>query len=349
MDSVVYLDTASTSTVEQSVIDVMLPYFNDIYGNPSSNHVYGENAKNAIDLSRKHVSKTINSQLDEIYFTSGATESINWALKGFVTNNPGHIITVKTEHKAVLKTCEYLETYGIDITYLDVDENGLISIDQLLQEIKGDTCLIAIMHVNNEVGVIQDVNKIGSICKEKGITFFCDSSQAIGKVSVDVERDNIDMLCISAHKFNGPKGVGVLYKKNGIELSPLIHGGGQENGLRAGTYNTPLIVGLGEACRLVNENFNSIVEKLLSKRKYWEDYFQKHDLGVVNFKSVNRAPHIISITLKDIDADEFMMKYEKEFAISSGSACNSSLIEVSHVVKKIFPEEIQNTIVRVSV
>lgn len=349
MGSVVYLDTASTTKVEKSVIDAMLPYFNDIYANPSSLHVFGEQAKKAVESSRKHVSRTINSDPKEIYFTSGATESINWALKGYIANNPGHIITVRTEHKAVLKTCEYLESYGVEITYLDVNQNGLISIDQLLNSIKNDTCLIAIMHVNNEIGVIQDVNKIGSICKEKGITFFCDASQAIGKVSVDVERDNIDMLCISAHKFNGPKGVGVLYKRNGIELSPLIHGGGQENDLRAGTYNTPLIIGLGEACRLVNENFSSIVEKLLSKRSYWEEYFQSYDLGVVNFNSQNRAPHIISIKLNNLDAEEFMLKHQKDFAISSGSACNSSLVEVSHVIKNIFPEEVQNRIVRVSV
>lgn len=249
-----YLDNASTTKLDSRVLEAMMPYFNEIYGNASSNHAFGKESFRAIEQSRKQVSELINANESEIIFTSGATESINLALKGYTEFNfdkGNHIITVKTEHKAVLSTCEYLESKGVEITYLDVNKEGLILIDDLKNAIRNDTILICIMYVNNETGVIQPINEIGSIAREKNITFFCDATQAIGKIEVDVERDNIDMLCFSAHKLNGPKGVGILYKKRGIELIPLLHGGGQENNLRAGTYNSPLIVGLGKACELV--------------------------------------------------------------------------------------------------
>ena len=236
----------------------MLPYFTDFYGNASSNHTFGKKAKEAIEKSRVQVSNLINCNNKEIIFTSGATESINLGVKGYVEANSdkgNHIITVKTEHKAVLATCEYLESKGYEVTYLDVDNNGLINLKELTSSITNNTLLICVMYVNNEIGVIQPIQEIGKIARENNIAFLCDATQAVGKIVVDVEEDNIDMLCFSAHKLKGPKGIGVLYKKASIKLTPLLHGGGQERGLRGGTYNTPLIVGLGKACELALSEF----------------------------------------------------------------------------------------------
>ena len=268
--SINYFDNASTTKVDSRVLEAMLPYFNEVYGNASSNHVFGKTSKKAIELARKQVSKLINANENEIIFTSGATESINLALKGFIESNydkGNHIITVKTEHKAVLSTCEYLETKGIEITYLDVDNSGLISIDDLKKAIRKDTVLICVMFVNNETGIIQPINEIGLIARENNITFFSDATQAVGKIKVDVESDNIDLLCFSGHKRNAPKGVGILFKKKNIELTPLFHGGSQEDGLRAGTYNTHLIVGLGKACEIALQDLDTdkeYVDKLNS-------------------------------------------------------------------------------------
>lgn len=333
-----YLDSASTTKVDSRVLNEMLPYFAEYYGNASSNHSFGELAKKAIDKARNQVADIINCNSQGIIFTSGATESINLAIKGYTESNihrGNHIITVKTEHKAVLSTCEYLEKKGYEVTYLDVDKNGLISMDQLRDSVKENTLLVVIMFVNNETGVIQPINEIGKLARDKNITFFCDATQAVGKVKVDVEEDLIDMLCFSGHKINGPKGIGVLYKRKDIELTPLIHGGGQENGLRAGTYNTPLIVGLGKACELTNCNFNENIYKLESKRKELIKYFKENNIGEINFKDIKTVPHIISITLKDFEAEEYLMLKSKEFIASTGSACNSEVIEISHVLKAI--------------
>ena len=316
----------------------MLPYFTEYYGNASSNHSYGKIAKDAIDKSRIQIANLINASPNEIIFTSGATESINLALKGFVeanTHKGNHIITVKTEHKAVLATCEYLETKGYEVTYLEVDENGLICLEELSKSITEKTTLICVMYVNNEIGVIQPIQEIGKIARENNISFLCDATQAVGKIVVDVEEDNIDMLCFSGHKISGPKGVGVFYKRNNIILTPLIHGGGQENELRGGTYNTPLIVGLGKACELALSEFKSNTTTLLKKRAELKEYYETNNIGVVNFQEVVTAPHILSITLKDQEAEEFLMLKSKEFVASTGSACNAEIIEISHVLRAI--------------
>lgn len=329
-----YFDSAASTPVDKRVLDVMYPYFSEIFGNSSSSHIYGKQAKKAIEIARKQVSDLINCNENEVFFTSGATESINMALKGYVEANTGkgnHIITVKTEHKAVLSTCEYLETKGIEVTYLDVDANGLIRLDELRSAIKESTLLIAIMYVNNEIGVIQPIAEIGKIAQENNIPFFCDATQAVGKVKVDVQVDNIDMLCFSGHKLNGPKGIGVLYKKNEIELTPLLHGGGQEKGLRAGTLNTPLIVGLGKACEIISEEFDKIISNLFVKYAEIERYYEENNIGIVNFKSVKKAPHILSITLNEFKADDYLILKSKEFVATTGSACNSSVVTRSHV------------------
>jgi cysteine desulfurase len=344
----VYYDNASTTKVDDRVLNEMLPYFTELYGNASSQHEFGQLVKKAVEKSRGQVAHLLNCFEDEITFTSGATESINLALKGFVEANShkgNHIITVKTEHKAVLNTCEYLETKGIEVTYLDVDTNGLIDLKDLKSSIKENTILIAVMWVNNETGVIQPINEIGKIANTNKIAFFCDATQAIGKIKTDLQ--NIDMLCFSGHKLKGPKGIGVLYKKPEIEITPLIHGGGQERGLRGGTYNSPLIVGLGKACELARKEFEDNISKIYSQKDKLKEYFQNNGIGKINFKNVITAPHILNVTLNDFEADEFLMMKSKEFLASTGSACNAEIIEQSHVLKALnFPE---NKNIRISI
>jgi cysteine desulfurase len=348
MSKIKYLDAAATTPVDPRVVEKMTPYFTEIFGNASSNHIYGKQAKRAIEEARIQVASIISADPSEIYFTSGSTESINWALKGYLEANPAkgnHIITVKTEHKAVLNTCEYLETKGFEVTYLDVDQNGLISIAELINSITPNTSMICVMYVNNEIGVIQDIPKIGEIARSQNIAFFCDATQAIGKVPVDIEKDNIDLLCFSGHKMNGPKGIGVLYIKKNIKISPLIHGGGQEKGLRGGTYNTPLIVGFGEACRLAKDEFELRLEKLLNKRQELIDKYEGNGIGVINFKEVLTAPHILSVTLGNQDAEDYLILNAREFVASMGSACNNRVLTKSHVSEAI---GLTNNIIRIS-
>lgn len=333
-----YFDNASTTPVDDRVLQKMLPYFSEIFGNASSNHSYGKEASLAIKQSREQVANLIGADPKEIIFTSGATEAINLAIKGFVevnSNRGNHIITVKTEHKAVLNTCEYLETKGYEVTYLDVDSNGLISIEELENAIIEKTILIAIMMVNNEIGVIQPIKAISKIARSKNVAFFTDATQAVGKMEIDVISDHIDMLCFSAHKIKGPKGIGVLYKKRGIEITPLIHGGGQEKGIRGGTSNTPLIVGLGEACHLIGKEMDQNLKKALERRNEITQYYESNNIGKVNFKGAPTVPNIMSITLSKFEAEEFLIIKRNEFAASTGSACNSELIEYSHVLKAI--------------
>jgi cysteine desulfurase len=344
-----YLDAAATTPVDPRVVEKMTPYFTEIFGNASSNHIYGKQAKRAIEDARIQVASIINAEQSEIYFTSGSTESINWALKGYLEANPekgNHIITVKTEHKAVLNTCEYLETKGYEVTYLDVDHNGLISLNELKKAITSNTSMICVMYVNNEIGVIQDITKIGQIARENRCVLFCDATQAVGKVLVDIEKDNIDLLCFSGHKMNGPKGIGALYVKNGIKLNPLIHGGGQEKGLRGGTYNTPLIVGFGESCRLAKVEFEVVLEKLQNERQGLIDYYESNEIGSINFKDVRTAPHILSITLKNQDAEDYLLMNAQNFVGSTGSACGSAIIDISHVIKSL---GINSNLIRISI
>jgi len=330
-----YLDSASTTKVDSRVLDEMLPYFSEYFGNASSNHQFGKNAKEVIEIARKQVANIINCDDKEIIFTSGATESINLAIKGFVEANSNlgnHIITVKTEHKAVLNTCEYLETKGFEVTYLDVDKNGLISLDQLRDSVNNKTLLVVVMHVNNETGVMQPIREIGKITKEKTITFFCDATQAIGKVEIDTEEDCIDMLCFSSHKLGGPKGVGVLFKRREIELTPLIHGGGQENGLRAGTYNTPLIVGIGKACELSSRELEKNTDSMQQINKFLIQKLKKIKGSFIIGNQNYRILNIIDVIIPGFNSDIFISKISN-FALSNGSACTSQIVESSHVLK----------------
>ncbi|RKS03065.1 cysteine desulfurase family protein [Flavobacterium sp. 102] len=348
----IYLDNAATTKVDNRVLEAMLPYFTEIYGNASSNHTFGELAKKAIEMAREQTAAIINAKASEITFTSGATEAINLALKGYVEANiekGNHIITVKTEHKAVLATCEYLEERGIEVSYLNVNQEGLISLQELQEAIRPDTILIAIMYVNNETGVIQPIEDIGKIAHQNNIVFFCDATQAIGKIKVDVANDNIDMLCFSGHKFNGPKGIGALYKKKEIQLTPLLHGGGQENNLRGGTYNTPLIVGLGKACEIAQKELkiNASVTEEISI--YLSQKVKQIPNSVIIGSEKLKAYNIVDVLIPGLNSEVFIAM-TSNLSLSNGSACTSQIIESSHVLKamKLDDQECKQTI-RISI
>ena len=313
-----------------------MPYFSLEWGNASSiHHNFGELAKKSIEESRAKVASLINAEAEEIIFTSGSTEAINIGLCGAYLANKdkgNHIITVATEHKAVLETCRYLESIGAELTILGIDEQGFIDVNELESSIKTETVLVSVMHVNNETGVIQDTDRIGAICKEKGVLFFCDASQSVGKLKVDVVECQIDLLCLSAHKFNGPKGVGALFIKKGVELEPILFGGGQEKGIRPGTYNTPLIVGLGKACEIAEKSFAEDMDRITAIRNEIEQYFLSNNIGRPLVTHNHRSPYISSILLNDMDADTFIMMNRAKISISTGSACNSEVIEPSHVI-----------------
>lgn len=351
LEELIYLDNAATTRIDNRVLEGMMPYFLDLFGNASSTHKLGEQSKKAIETSREKISTALNCDSSEIIFTSGSTESINLAIKGFVESNTykgNHIITATTEHKAVLETLRYLETKGIEVTYLEVDSDGLISLEELNQSIKDTTLMIAIMYVNNETGVIQDISKIGEIARQRGICFFTDATQAIGKIEVDVNALNVDMLCFSGHKINGPKGIGVLFKRDGIELTPQIHGGSQEYGLRAGTHNSPLIVGIGIAVKIASEEIVNNFSKCINLREDILEYFIKNNIGKMAFNRDKTVPNIISIELNNLDADEFLMLNSSKFYASTGSACNSGLQISSHVIKAIFKNK-EKQIIRISI
>jgi cysteine desulfurase len=347
-----YLDAASTTKLDERVLSEMIPYFSDYFGNASSKHQFGVNSKQAIEIARKQVANIINCEDSEIIFTSGATESINLAIKGYIeanTEKGNHIITLATEHKAVLATCEYLETKGTEVTYLDVDKNGLIFLDQLREAVKENTSLVVIMHVNNETGVIQPIKKIGEFCRDSDITFFCDATQAVGKVNIDVEEDCIDMLCFSGHKLNGPKGIGVLYKRKDIELTPLIHGGGQENGLRGGTYNTPLIIGLGRACEIACDELKNNIDAIEKINKLLIQKLKKIKGSFIIGNQNYRILNIVDVVIPEFNSDIFISKFSN-FALSNGSACTSQIVESSHVLKAMgFTDAECNQSIRISI
>lgn len=330
-----YLDNASTTIINEEVLNAMYPYFNTLYFNASSKNVNARIIKKKIEQSRDFCAQLINCSSDEIIFTSGATEAINFALKGFFEENfekGNHLITCKTEHKAILNTCAYLEEKGVDVTYLDVSKDGHISLNDLESEIKENTALIALMYVNNETGVIHDMKAITSVAKKHNIQVFCDATQAFGKLLIDVKAIEIDLLCMSAHKIEGPKGVGFLYKRNGIKLTPLIHGGSQENNMRGGTYNTPLIIGLGKACELCIEKLksNQLVYQKLSSY-FIKELENKCGVSIVA-KNSSKVNSIFNLHIEQIEADLFISQNEDVY-VSNGSACNSMIIESSHVLK----------------
>jgi len=341
----IYLDNNSTTQIDKEVLDEMLPYLNKIYGNAASRtHKFGWDANDAIKLARERVSELINAKPDEIIFTSGSTEGINFLIKGIYdqySEKGNHIITVNTEHKAVLDVCSYLETKGAEITYLNVNTEGFIDLNELKEAITEKTILVSVMYANNETGVIQEIKEIGRITRENNVFFMTDATQSVGKIPVDVVEDNIDLLTLSAHKLHGPKGVGAVYIRRQfpkIKITPLLHGGGHEKGYRSGTINVPGIVGLGKASEISKNNLKDY-ENVLKLRNQLEEELCKIEGVTLNGDKNNRLPNTINLSIDGVDAEALIIKIRDEFAIASGSACTSAEVLPSHVIMDMYNNE----------
>lgn len=335
MNNFIYLDNNATTKCDDEVLKAMLPYFKDQYGNPSSIYSFGKEVKDVISESRKNISKLLNADESEIIFTSCASESNVTAIMNAVRNNPNkkHIITTKVEHASILETMKYLESKGYDITYLDVDNLGRIDLKELEDSINDNTCLIAVMMANNEIGNIYPIKEIGKIAKKYNVLFHSDSVQAVGKVKIDVKDMNIDTLSLSGHKINAPKGIGVLYVRKGIPFTPLIFGH-QEKNRRGGTENVAYIVGLGKAAELIiNDDYEANVY-LKDLRDYMEKEIKNNIQDVIIYGDLNnRLPNTSSIAFKNVKADELLLMLESfNIFVSTGSACNSEIAEPSHVL-----------------
>lgn len=326
----VYLDHGSTTRMDERVKEEMEPYLDRIYANPGSLHNLGLEAKEALQKARERVAKILNCQPEEIIFTSGGTESINLALKGI---KKGHIITSKIEHPAVLETCKFLEKNGYTVTYLNVDKEGLIDPKDVEEAIRDDTVLITIMYANNEIGTIEPIKEIGAIAKKHNIPFHTDACQA-GSLNIDVEDLNVDMMTLNGSKIYGPKGVGILYKKKGIELEPLLHGGGQEFGLRSGTQNIPGIIGFAHALELEQDKKEN--QRLIKLRDYLIDELLKIPKTFLNGSKDKRLSNNVNISFLDIEGESILLHLnEKGIYVSTGSACSSEKLEISHVLDAI--------------
>ena len=338
----IYMDNQATTAVDPRVLEAMLPYFTEKFGNAASlNHEFGWKAEEAVENARGHIARLIRATPREIVFTSGATESDNLAIKGVAESHRAkgnHIITQVTEHKAVLDSCKRLEKYGYEVTYLPVALDGLIDLDELRRAITPKTILISIMYANNEIGVIQPIAEIGRIAKEHKILFHCDAVQALGKIPVDVQRDGIDLLSISAHKMYGPKGIGALYvrrKEPRVEISPQIDGGGHERGMRSGTLNVPGIVGLGRACELCQKEMAEEGLRLGRFRDRLRDSIMSRlDGTAINGSVTHRLPNNLNLSFSGVEGDALLMGIN-DVAVSSGSACTSAMIEPSYVLRAL--------------
>lgn len=353
--NVIYFDNSATTKINTKVLNEMMPYLTREYGNPSSLYSIGRTAKKAIEIARKRVAKLINCNSNEIFFTASGSESDNTALKGFVYANKQkgkHIITSKIEHHAILETCETLEKQGFEVTYVNVDEKGLVKIDEIKKEIRSDTILISIMTANNETGAIQPIQEIAKIAHSNNIVFHTDAVQAIGNMEIDVKKIGIDMLSLSGHKINAPKGIGALYIKSGIKVEKYINGGHQEKNQRAGTENVAGIVGLGKACELAEKNMKTHIMKLTKIRNYYLNRLQKEipEKIKINGTMENRLPGNANISFKGINASELIFKLdEKGICVSSGSACSSGDLKPSHVLTAMgVKKEYLNSAIRVT-
>lgn len=352
----IYLDYQATTPCDPRVVEAMLPYFTEKFGNPHSrNHQYGWDAEAGVEKARAQVASIIGADEKEIIFTSGATESNNLAIKGvahFYKDKKNHIITTVTEHKCVLDSCRHLELEGFEVTYLPVQQNGLIDLDVLRKAITPKTAIVSIMAVNNEIGVIQPLAEIGKICRENHVFFHTDAAQAVGKIPLDVDAMNIDLLSISGHKIYGPKGIGALYvrRKPRVRLEALIHGGGQERGFRSGTLPTPLCVGLGEACAIAEKEMGAEAERLkkLSDRLY-KGITEKLEEVFLNGDAKHRIPGNLNISFAHVEGEGLMMGI-KDLCVSSGSACTSASLEPSYVLRALGVEvEMAHTSLRLGI
>ena len=335
-----YFDNAATTQVRPEVLEAMLPYFTQNYGNPSSIYKISQENKKAVETARKQVADAIKASPELIYFTAGGSESDNWALKGIADSyfsKGKHIITTAIEHHAILHTCEYLETKGYEVTYLPVDEMGLVSLDELKAAIRPDTILVSVMFANNEIGTIEPIAEIGAICKEKGVLFHTDAVQAVGHVPIDVDAMNIDMLSMSGHKFYGPKGIGAMYIRKGIKIPSFIHGGAQERKRRAGTENVPGIVGIGKAIELAVSEMNTEIPRLEKLRnKLIDGILTKIPYSRLNGDPVKRLPGNVNVSFEFIEGESILLLLDMQgIYASSGSACTSGSLDPSHVLLAI--------------
>ncbi|CDF37567.1 cysteine desulfurase IscS, mitochondrial precursor [Chondrus crispus] len=337
----VYLDMQATTPVDPRVTDAMLPHLTSHYGNPHSRtHSYGWDAEAAVDKARAHIAALIGADPREIIFTSGATESNNMVVKGvamFYKSRKKHIITTQTEHKCVLDSCRWLQQRGFEVTYLPVGKDGILDLDQLRDAIRHDTALVSVMAVNNEIGIVQPLNEIGELCREKKAFFHTDAAQMVGKLPINVNDMNIDLMSISAHKFYGPKGIGALYlrRRPRVRIEPQMSGGGQERGLRSGTLATPLVVGMGEAARIANEEMHYDLQRVthLSNRLY-DGIVQRVPQVVLNGSKDHRFPGNLNISFAYVEGESLLMAL-KDVAVSSGSACTSASLEPSYVLRAL--------------
>lgn len=355
MNKPIYMDYAATTYTKPEVLEEMIPYFTQFYGNPSSVYSISRETKKALDKARMRVAKAINADPAEIYFTGGGSEADNWAIKGiaFAHQNKGnHIITTTIEHHAVLHACEYLEKHGFEVTYLDVDDEGVIRLEDLKNAIKENTILVTMMMANNEIGSIQPVKEIGEICRERKIFFHTDAVQAVGHVEVDVKDMNIDLLSLAAHKFYGPKGVGALYIKKGIKIHNLVHGGGQEKNRRAGTENVAGIVGLGKAIELAVDNLPEHNKRLTQLRdKLINGLLQIPHTRLNGPNGEKRLPGNVNVCFRFIEGESVLLMLDAMgICASSGSACTSGSLDPSHVLLAIgLPHEIAHGSLRLSI
>jgi len=354
MDKLIYMDNAATTPVKREVFEAMRPYFTEFYGNASSIYTFAGKATKAVDAARETIAEFLGANPKEIYFTGGGSESDNWALKATAEayeKKGKHIITSKIEHHAILHTCDYLEKKGYEITYLDVDENGIVNLEQLKSSIRPDTILISIMFANNEIGTIEPIKEIGKIAHDNGILFHTDAVQAFGHEKIDVNELNIDMLSASAHKINGPKGIGFMYLRSSVKISSFIHGGGQERGKRAGTHNTPGIVGFAEATRIAKENLEARKQKETELR----DYLIDRVLAEIPYTKLNghrsqRLSNNANFSFRFIEGESLLILLDQSgICGSSGSACTSGSLDPSHVLLAIgLPHEIAHGSLRLT-
>ncbi|MGE5108016.1 MAG: IscS subfamily cysteine desulfurase [Sphingobacteriales bacterium] len=338
----IYLDNNATTPMDPRVLEAMIPYFIEKFGNAASrNHSFGWEGEEAVDYAREQVAKLIGADPKEIIFTSGATEADNLAIKGvfeMYASKGNHIITATTEHKAVLDTCKHIEKSGGEVTYLEVKPDGRIDLNELEAAIKPTTILIAIMYANNEIGTIQPVKEISTIAKKHGVLFFTDATQAVGKIPVDVNKDGIDLMAFSGHKMYGPKGVGALYvrrKNPRVKVTAQMDGGGHERGMRSGTLNVPGIVGFGKACELCMTDMEADTKRISKLRDKLENALLRLEEAYVNGSVEHRLPHVSNISFKYVEGEGLMMGFNKNIAVSSGSACTSASLEPSYVLKAL--------------
>lgn len=351
----VYMDYSATTYVKPEVLKEMMPYFTEKFGNPSSFYSISRETSKAIDEARIKVAKALNAEPSEIYFTGGGSEADNWAIKGIASankNKGNHIITTKIEHHAILHTCEYLEKNGFDVTYLDVNEEGFIDLEELKNAITDKTILVSVMYANNEIGTLEPIEEIGKICKERKVLFHTDAVQAVGNVPIDVKAQNIDLLSLAGHKIYGPKGIGVLYIRKGVKIHNLIHGGGQERARRAGTENIAGIVGLGKAIELATNNLEEHSKKLSTLRdKLIKGLLEVPYTKLNGPKDGNkRLPGNVNVCFKFIEGESILLSLDFEgVCASSGSACTSGSLDPSHVLLAIgLPHEIAHGSLRLS-